>query len=107
MDKALGYLSLAAKAGKLVTGADNCIESLKRGRARLIILASDASPNAVKRAEGMLFGRRVPLCRSAYPKDELARASGRHGPVALASIEDDGLANAFANSAESANQQEE
>ena len=106
MDKALGYLSLAAKAGKLVTGADNCIESLRRGRAKLLILASDASPNAVKRAEGMLFGRDIPLCRVRYPKEELARAGGRNGPVALAAIEDDGLAKAFAGTVESANQQE-
>ena len=107
MDKALGYLSLAARAGRLATGADNCIDSLKRGKAKLIILASDASSNAVKRAEGMLYGRNIPLCRVDYPKDELAHASGRRGPVALAAIEDEGLAKAFANAAKTLHQQEE
>ena len=33
MDKALGYLSLASKAGKLITGADQCIDALKRNKA--------------------------------------------------------------------------
>ena len=107
MDKALGYLSLAAKGGRLVTGADNCIDALKRRKAKLIILASDASPNAVKRAEGMVFGRPVPLHRSAYSKLELAQSCGKHGPVAIAAVLDEGLAKAYANTAKSVEQQED
>lgn len=107
MDKALGYLSLAAKAGRLATGADNCIDSLKRRKAKLIVLASDASANAVKRAEGMLYGRQIPLVKVTSTKDELARAGGRHGPVAIAAILDEGLAEAFFKSAKIVEQQEE
>ncbi len=96
MDKALGYLSLACKAGKLITGADQCIDALKRNKAKLIVLASDASDNAQKRADGMLYGRTVPLCRCAYTKTELACAVGANGPVAIAAVCDEGLARAFA-----------
>ncbi len=107
MDKALGYLSLSAKAGRLVCGADNCVEALKRGRARLVILASDASPNARKRADGMLFGRKIPLFKSGYTKYELATAAGANGPVAMAAVCDEGLAAAFAKSAQPEKQEQE
>lgn len=107
MDKALGYLSLSAKAGKLVCGADNCVEALKRGKARLLILAADASPNACRRADGMLFGRKVPLFRGGYIKYELAAAAGANGPVAMAAMCDEGLAAAFARSAQLNKQHEE
>lgn len=107
MDKSMGYLSLAAKAGRLSVGADNCINALKRKKAKLIVLASDASPNAVKRAEGMLFGREIPLIRTVRTKDELAQACGKHGPVAIAAILDDGLAEAFSKTAQIVEQQEE
>lgn len=107
MDKALGYLSLSAKAGKLVCGADNCIDALKRGKARLIVLACDASPNARKRADGMLFGRKTPLVKSGYTKYDLATAAGANGPVAMAAVCDEGLANAFAKCARPEKQQEE
>ncbi len=107
MDKALGYLSLSAKAGRLVCGADNCVDALKRGRARLVILASDASANARKRADGMLFGRKIPLFKSGYTKYELATAAGANGPVAMAAVCDEGLAAAFAKSAQPEKQEQE
>lgn len=107
MDKALGYFSLCAKAGRLVTGADNCIEALKQNKAKLIVLAADASANAAKRAEGMLFGRKIPLVHVKYTKEDLARACGRGAAVAIAAICDEGLAGAFANSAQIVEQQEE
>ncbi len=107
MDKALGYLSLSAKAGRLVCGADNCVEALKRGKARLLILAADASPNACRRADGMLYGREIPLFKSGYTKYELAAAVGANGPVAMAAVCDEGLANAFAGSAQQNKQHEE
>lgn len=107
MDKALGYLSLSAKAGRLVCGADNCVQALKRGRVALLVLASDASPNARKRAEGMLFQRNVPLFESGYTKYDLAAAAGANGPVAMAAVCDEGLAAAFAKSAQPDKQYEE
>lgn len=107
MDKALRYLALCAKAGKLVTGADSCVQALSAGKAKLILLAADASPNAVKRGEGMTYGRQTPLYRSNYTKTQLAEALGRPGPVALAAICDNGLAQAFRKTVQSAQRNEE
>ena len=97
MDKALDYLAMCAKAGKLVMGADNCAQAMGHGKVKLLLLASDASPNAVKRASGMVYGRQIPLLRCPETKRDLAEASGKNGPVAIAAICDAGLARAFSN----------
>ena len=102
----LKYFSLAAKAGQLFIGADTCIKALAQRKAKCIVLASDASANAVRRAEGMLFGRDVPLCRSPYTKDRLSQACGRGAPVAIAAIGSDSLAQAFLSAVRSLQQQE-
>jgi Ribosomal protein L30E len=107
MDKALGYLALCSKSGKLVVGADNCVQALGRGKAKLLLLASDASPNAIKRAEGMTYGRKIPLLRCTITKQELADATGENGLVAIAAICDKGLARAFLNTVQCAERNEE
>ena len=55
----------------------------------------------------MLFGRKVPLFRGGYTKYELAAAAGANGPVAMAAMCDEGLAAAFARSAQLNKQHEE
>ena len=94
MDKALRYLGLAVKGGRLIIGAEDCAKALK-GRTRgLLIAASDAGANTLRQAETMAAGK-CRLFKTGYAKQELAQAAGRHGPVALALITDDGLAKAF------------
>ena len=94
MDKALRYLGLAVKAGRLIIGAEDCAKTLK-GRTRgLLIAAGDAGANTLRQAETMAAGK-CRLFKTGYTKQELAQAAGRHGPVALALITDEGLAKAF------------
>lgn len=95
--RAIRYLSLAAKAGKLVTGGDECEKTLRRGRGGLLILAADAAANAERRAASMADGIHVRLMRAPYTKSELAAAVGRARPVAIALVTDEGLASAFAD----------
>ena len=47
----LGFLGLMRRAGKLSAGEEGVRQSVRAGKAKLILLASDASPNAQKRAE--------------------------------------------------------
>ena len=49
--EALGFLGLMRRAGKLSAGEEGVRQSVRAGKAKLILLASDASPNAQKRAE--------------------------------------------------------
>ncbi len=95
MDKALGYLGIARKAGLLQTGAENCGSAVRAGKAKLLLLASDASDNARKRAEGFVYGRRTPLAVLPVDKEALSGATGVAGCTMLA-ILDIGLASRFA-----------
>lgn len=48
MDKALGMIGLAKRAGKISTGEFLCDKAIKNGQSKLIIIASDISENGKK-----------------------------------------------------------
>jgi len=103
--KAIRYLSIAAKAGKLTSGFDDCEKMLRRGKKGLLILASDAGQNTARRAKTLADAARIRLLPCIYTKSELADAVGRGSPVSLILVSDEGLAGAFA--AAHATEQEE
>lgn len=100
------YLSLAAKAGRLVTGGDEVEKSIRRGKGGLLILACDAGQNTVHRGEQLAQDRRVTLRKTNYTKSQIAAAVGRGSSVALALVTDGGLSEAFQR-ASAAQEQEE
>lgn len=95
MDKAQEYMGLARKAGLLAVGEDNCGAAVSGGRAKLLLLASDASANAQKRAAGFLTGRRAPLRTLPWSKAELSALLGKRG-CSMVCFTDLGLASRFA-----------
>ena len=99
MDKALRYLGLAARAGRLALGAEDCAKALNGRKGALLIAAADAGTNTLRQAETMA-AEKCALRRVRYTKQELAQAVGRSGPVALALVTDDGLAKAFLSAAD-------
>lgn len=48
MDKVYGMLGISAKAGKVVAGTDIVIESMKKRKVNLVIVAVDASDKTKK-----------------------------------------------------------
>lgn len=92
-DKAYGYLGLAAKAGKAPSGEFQTEEAIKRGRAGVVILATDASDNTKKHFKDMCAFREIPVVELT-DKEELGRRIGRSFRASLA-ITDQGLARAF------------
>ena len=92
--RALGCLGIARKAGLVVTGEQNTGALAHDGRAKLIILAADASPNAQRRAEGFSASSGVPLAHVRFTKAEIAAATGRSG-CSMAAFTDAGLALRF------------
>ncbi len=94
MSNPLNYISLARKAGLVETGEENSGVFIRNGKAKLLVLASDASDNAVRRAEGYVQGRRVLILKSPYTKQELAAAAGKSGCSMLV-FTDIGMANGF------------
>lgn len=107
MDKAIRYLSLAAKAGKLVIGADDCEKAVRKGKAALIVLAVDAAPSAIKRGNELAGIRGTKVFKTVYTKAEFAQAVGRGSSVALAVLTDKGLASAFSAADTTGMEQEE
>ena len=96
MDKAQRYLGLARKAGLLAVGEESCGEAFVDGKARLLLLASDASPNAHKRAEHFLNGRRALSGALPWTKEELSLLLGRRG-CSMICFTDLALAEQFAS----------
>lgn len=93
-NRAIRYLSIARKAGSLQLGEEDTGIAVRGGKAKLVLLAFDASDNARRRAEGFVYGRKMPLVRLPYTKEEISFATGKGGCSMLA-VTDIGLASSF------------
>ena len=93
-DTFLTFLGLVRRAGKLACGEEQTIRARKLGKARLILLAEDASVNAEDRAETISHDRSCPLLKLPYTKETLSDATGT-APFAMAAVCDSGFAEAL------------
>ena len=93
-DRALNYLGLMRKAGRIEIGETATGAAVKAGRARLVVVAADASPNARRRVESFLQGRRALCATLPYTKEQLSDALGKSG-CSMAACTDFGLSDAF------------
>lgn len=93
-DKALNYLGIMRKAGACAVGETDCGIACRGDKAKVLLLASDASDNARSRAKGFVYGRNIPLVVLPYEKMELAGLLGK-GATSMIAVTDLGLANAF------------
>ena len=89
MNKVYGLLSIAAKAGRVVTGSDTAMEEVKKKRARLVILSEDASANTKKLFQDKASYRDIPTVIFGSSED-LGRAVGKK-PRVVAAVLDQGL----------------
>ena len=105
--KAIRYLSLASKAGRIVTGSDEVEKMIRRGKGVLLLLASDAGQNTVRRGELLSRESGVTMKTASYTKSQIAAAVGRGNSVAVVLVTDKGLAEAFLRASASAQEQEE
>ena len=94
-DKALNYIGIMRQAGACATGETDSGAACRAGKAKLLLVASDASENARSRAEGFVYGRGVPLLILPYSKVDLAGILGR-GATSMLAVPDLGLADAIA-----------
>jgi len=91
MDKVLGYFGIGRKAGCLEIGEEDTGMAVRGGKAKVVLLAADASDNAEKRAQTFIYGRNVVLLRVPYTKEEISRATGKGG-CSMVTVTDIGLA---------------
>lgn len=93
-EKALNYLGLMRKANAIELGETNTGAAVRSGKAKLLLLASDASDNARSRAEGFLRGHSTIPITLPFTKEEISGHVGASG-CSMAAVMDIGFANAF------------
>ena len=94
MDKALNYLALARKGGRIELGEEPVGAAARAQHARLVVVASDASDHTWRRALSFVAGTTQQCIRVPYTKDELGLSIGRTS-LAIAAFTDPALALAF------------
>ena len=93
-EKILHLLGLMRRANAIAVGEVNTGATARGGKAKLLLLASDASENARHRAEGFTAGRNLPLLELPFTKEEFSSCVGVNGG-SMAAITDLGFANAL------------
>ncbi len=81
-DKALSMLGLARRAGKLIYGSESVAVSARQGKARLVIMAGDASDGTKKLLRNKCKSFSVPLFEYST-KAELGKSLGKSDISAL------------------------
>lgn len=95
--KARNYLAIAMKAGALEVGEENSGAAVRHGKAKVLLVASDASGNAQRRAEGFVYGVNVPIVKLPFTKGDVASSTGKAG-CSMAAVTDIGLAKGIVES---------
>lgn len=93
-DKVISLLGLMRRANAIEVGEINTGSAARAGKAKLLLLAKDASDNARRRAEAFTAGRRLETLELPYNKSELEDGLGLSG-CSMAAITDIGFANAL------------
>ena len=93
-NKALQLVSLARKGRKIEMGEEPVNAATRAVKARLVIVASDASDHALRRVKGFVAGTKQPYITVPFDKDTLGAAMGTSS-CAMAAFTDVRLALAF------------
>lgn len=88
----LNFLGLARRAGKLSPGHDAAFDSVKRGRAKLILLANDASDRLVSEFEksAKFDNRNIEVLKLGSTTSQIGEKLGRD--TAVMTVNDEGFA---------------
>ena len=94
MDKALHYMALARKAGRIELGEEPAGAAARAQHARLVVVAKDAGDHTWRRAKSFVAGTDQQCVQVPFTKDEMGMAIGRTS-LALAAFTDPAMALAF------------
>lgn len=103
MNKVLGMLGLAKRAGKVTAGEFLCEKAVKSGEAKLIIIASDISETAKKSVINTCRHYSVEYIVFAEA-EELGKAVGKDSRMVV-SVNDDNFKNAILSKIERIDEQ--
>ena len=93
-EKILNLLGMMRRANAITIGEDKAAEIVRAGKAKLLLLASDVSENAARKAENLANGRNVQLLSLPFDREELGGALGVGG-CSVAAVTDLGFASAW------------
>ena len=91
--KIIGLLTICRKAGRLTVGFDMSVEAIKKGKAELVILASDISPKTEKEIRFFAAKKNTAVLKSDMTMEELGSVQGRK--TGIAAVCDKGFAARF------------
>lgn len=103
-NKAISLLSIAAKAGRVVSGGFMTEETIREGTACLVVIAADASANTKKRFTDKCTYYHVPY-RILSDKKSLGRMIGKQERTTV-TVTDRGLAQQIINRLDSQKEME-
>ncbi|MBP5231578.1 MAG: ribosomal L7Ae/L30e/S12e/Gadd45 family protein [Clostridia bacterium] len=89
MNRIAGILGLAYRAGALACGTNQVVESVRNGKAKLVLRAKDVSPNTEKELKDKTSFRKVPLEILSCGTEELGAWFGRPPTAAVAILKED------------------
>jgi len=81
--KVLGHIGLAMRARNITSGEEMVLDAIRKKRAFVVFLASDAGPNTTKRITDKSTFYNVTLI-TAFTSDELSTAIGKDNRKVLA-----------------------
>ncbi len=94
IQKLLGFLGIARKAGRLVCGTELVTQAVRNKKCCAVLCAADISPNTEKRLTDSCSFHRVPLRKTDIPMEAFSRALGKSSPVAAVAVTEDGFGRA-------------
>lgn len=94
MDKALNYMALARKAGRIELGEEPVGGAARAGKACLVAVAADAGDHTWRRARSFVAGTNQIAVKTPFSKDEMGMVTGRTS-LAIAAFTDPAMALAF------------
>ena len=94
-DKLLSMTGMARRARKVSVGAFACQESIKKGEAKLVIIAADASDNTKKQFMDMCRFRNIKFIEYS-DSEALGKCTGT-GERAVVSVNDNNFAAAISD----------
>lgn len=89
-EKILELVEIAKNTGKIRKGSNEVTKMLERGKAKLIVIASDTSPPEITMHLPVLAKEKNVPCLTVPSKEDLGAAAGLQVPTTAVAIIDEG-----------------
>ena len=90
-EKIAGALGLCRRAGKIIPGAYLVKEEIRKGKAAIVLLASDAGLDTEKKISALAVHKEIPVRRIPLTKALLGKCIGKRGEVVCVAVPKDFL----------------